>query len=217
MQRSHSIADTHPRATHFTLIEMLVVLAIAGVLMGVAVTAVNYSPGMNSAGRMVMREVYLSRQYAIAKRKYVALLVPDKDLQSSDVASLPRFKNCAIRPVIVTKDSSGKYVFDSLITGADWQYLPAGVQVASLTYPTMCSQTSADSFKFLGVGGNYYNVRAIVFQPNGSLVDPVNPVQIDLGAVVKGASVPTDTAHPTSARLTVNGLTGRVVYETRHH
>jgi len=67
---------------HYTIVELLVVLVIAGLLTGMTVTGIKGAlarQGATGAVRTLAGKVSLAQSFAVSKNRYVALLVPDFD------------------------------------------------------------------------------------------------------------------------------------------
>lgn len=204
----------------FTLVEMLAVLAIIGILFGMVAT-VRFSGKNAEAGvRAIDKALAMSRQYAISRKCYVALLFPDENVTGSPKAPYTRFFNRSMRPCIVNYNS-GTYTFAGWARGTNWVMMPGPSQI---TMPAAADSASdavvavqwAPSLR-RGDGITHYpnvtfadgstyseynDVRGIVFGPAGSLHGVTTDVTI-------AVSVP--NAPPGSDRsATVRWLGGRI-------
>ena len=67
---------------HYTIVELLVVLVIAGLLTGMTVSGIKGAlarQGATAAVRTLANKISLAQSFAVSKNRYVALLVPDYD------------------------------------------------------------------------------------------------------------------------------------------
>ena len=165
----------------FTLIEILVVLLIAGILISISVrglTALTQGEGMNGAVRTISSKLSLARSYAVVKNRYIAMLMPnDNTLTPSPaftanyitdnftaVDALKNYFYTQMRLCYVNYDTSDpsnkKYVFDDWIDGEDWYKLPEGA----------CAYINANPIKVLNItidGTSNLNAPAVIFRPSG--------------------------------------------------
>ena len=133
----------------YTIIELLVVLVIAGLLTGITVSGIKGAlarQGATGAVRTLATKVSLAQSFAVSKNRYVALLVPDYDAVNTALTSPSnpdhdyvietgytdswnsQYSSCFTknRLCYVTKNaSSGDYEFDRWISGYEWQTLPS--------------------------------------------------------------------------------------------
>ncbi len=173
----------------YTLVELLVVVAIAAVILGIATpafTAMMKGGAMTSTTRELAAKIKAARSYAAANNCYVALVFPT----GKDEAKIKTtFNFRTYRPCIVYKDSSDEWEFDSWIDGENWKTMNKGILIAS-------PGTGTDSeFFFQSASGTVKSVtsvknvpverlykasakddegpvtvkRAILFKPNGQL------------------------------------------------
>ena len=168
----------------YTLVELLVVVAIAAVILGIATpafTAMMKGGAMTSTTRELAAKIKATRSYAVTNNCYVALVFPT----GKDEAKIKTtFNFRTYRPCIVYKDSSDEWEFDSWIDGENWKTMNKGILIASPL------ETGTDSeFFFQPASGSgksvpverLYNAsakdddgpvtvkRAILFKPNGQL------------------------------------------------
>ena len=164
----------------FSLIEMTAVLIIVGLLMGAVLGSFNgiaKGGNVDAGARMVSSQLFLARSYAISQRTYVAVLT------NSD--------NTAVSTWLC--DSSK--VCSEPVPNTEWRYLAAGAKV------NFSSSGMTVTGTFSPVGADATN--AIIFKPNGSLMDPSNPT-----IVVKD-----ETQAKNKETLEVNWLTGKVTFQ----
>ena len=196
----------------FTMVEMLFVLGVIAVMIGAALGAINLMgthKGAEGGARMLSRQLFLCRDFAVIKRQRVALLLPqgpqmtDK-LYNNSYGSPATNYGTAVRPCLVTRNGA----FVDWIDKTAWVIMPRGVFIevpGALT--TVVS----------GVPASTANVTAVIFQPNGSLT-----VASDVGASAADAFAvcahdttitPAANGHKQRYRLRVNWLTGRTTFE----
>lgn len=111
----------------FTIIELLLVISIAGVMLSVAVPAFSRmikGSASDIATRELMGKINAARSYAITNETYVALVFPGVSSDSSDFQK--RFGYRAYRVCEVTPKEAG-YRFLRWIPGENWQYFPNGI------------------------------------------------------------------------------------------
>jgi len=152
----------------FTLIEMLVVIAIIGALLAVAIPSFNTLSGqsMKQAVGPLMSTMRLARQYAITKRQYVWVVFPGTNFPSYTGSEV----NMALRSyAVLAGDANGPTAYVS-----EWKYLPDGV-----TFDTrikgkkwnILDSYSADAktayYPFPSEGDERRRIPAILFKPNG--------------------------------------------------
>lgn len=200
------------RSNRFTLIELLTVLAIVAVLMGMTVGLVSNTGGQNAAVRQVSQQIYLARQHAITKREHVAILFPN-DNATGDKAELKDYLGKAIKPVYYESGTAIK----GEIPDTGWMFLPKGQGVSI----TMGAMVTVNNVRPLGGSSDELDdVQTLIFQPNGSLLNPVQNAEIKIRKLGDDDKINTGAikGNETSiATLTVNGLTGRVtISESRH-
>lgn len=174
----------------YTLVELLVVVAIAAVILGIATpafTAMMKGGAMTSTTRELAAKIKAARSYAVTNNCYVALVFPT----GKDEAKIKTtFNFRTYRPCIVYKDSSDEWEFDSWIDGENWKTMNKGILIASPSgtgtdsefffQPASGSAKSVTSVKNVPVE-RLYNAsakdddgpvtvkRAILFKPNGQL------------------------------------------------
>lgn len=115
------------KKSHFTIIELLLVISIAGVMLSVAVPAFSRMIKGSASGiavRELMGKINAARSYAISNGTYVALVFPGDSGDNSDFQK--RFGYRAYRVCEVAPDGTG-YRFLRWIPGENWQYFPGGI------------------------------------------------------------------------------------------
>lgn len=114
------------KKSHFTIIELLLVISIAGVMLSVAVPAFSRMIKGSASGiavRELMGKINAARSYAISNGTYVALVFPGTS-ETSDFQK--RFGYRSYRVCEVAPDGTG-YRFLRWIPGENWQYFPNGI------------------------------------------------------------------------------------------
>lgn len=124
----------HIRNTgYYTLIEILLVVGIMVILMSIATPSfVKTLRGQGSefAARSIATKLNLARSYAISKRQYVALLMPQAGYPTAS-APLNKYIHSAYRTCIVEKNDTS-YYFQQWIQGENWEFLPEGVAIVEV-------------------------------------------------------------------------------------
>lgn len=133
---------------HYTIVELLVVLVIAGLLTGMTVSGIKGAlarQGATGAVRTLANKVSLAQSFAVSRNRYVALIVPDYDQvvinpdEGYDISDKTtkdvdnnldlwnNFSSCFVknRLCYVTKETDGTYKFDRWVDGYEWQTLPS--------------------------------------------------------------------------------------------
>lgn len=110
---------------NFTLIEMLLVIAVAAILMGITVPAFSaMSEGRlrNQAAAQVSAQLSLARTYSVTNNCFTAVVMPLAD-ELGETATLA---NGVTRIAVVYKDGD-KYKFVKWAEDSNWDPLPSGV------------------------------------------------------------------------------------------
>lgn len=182
---------------HYTIIELLVVLVIAGLLTGMTVSGLKGAlarQGAAGAVRTLANKISLAQSFAVSKNRHVALLIPDYDGIQSELNGNKydynvvdksegtsywngKYLSCfrKNRMCYVIKDTSvspTEYKFDRWVDGYEWQTLPQKT-VAFIT-----SESAIDSSKPVQVkevpdptDGDPETSSALIFKPSGALVN----------------------------------------------
>ena len=209
----------------FTLIEILMVLLIAGILLAVSMAGLGRMLGRQGASgavRTLSAQLALARSYAVVKNSYVALLLPDDNTtySSFNANNLSSYCYTKSRLCLVTNfdstttPSSAK--FAGWIDGNEWQTMPSGVCSQFDTVPP-----SSAPFQVTGIDGNAaLSSTAIVFTTNGTVAGGNNiGMSIFMGKYVTpgpnaGNLVLTNKSGKNNDwNITVNPFTGRATYE----
>ena len=125
------------RVSGFTLVELLVVIAIMIIIMGFSVpmfSKISFGNAVDGASRMISSQLSLARAEAIAKRQYIAIVMPGKDFdQPADGKTTDEYHFRAFRAAIVEEDDDNDdntYNFKAWFPGTEWSFLPKGAVIA---------------------------------------------------------------------------------------
>lgn len=184
-----------PRAPGFSLVELLVVVAIMGLLAGTAAISLRglRSPALASAANEVASALKLARQQAISSRKRSIVLFP---IATNALLTNNAFRCYAIFEEVSPGDvsSDGTVTNDATSTQArlvprtDWRILPEGVvfcNLATSDYRTINEEPFGDGFQLgvptarstrlpgISVGSRWryfcsFTNNALVIRPDGS-------------------------------------------------
>ena len=127
------------KVSGFTLVELLVVIAIMIIIMGFSVplfSKLSFGNAVDGASRMISSQLSLARAEAVAKRQYIAIIMPGKDFkQPSDGETTDEYKFRSFRAAIVEDDGDGDdntYNFKEWFPGTEWGFLPKGSVIAEV-------------------------------------------------------------------------------------
>ena len=190
------------KKSHFTIIELLLVISIAGVMLSVAVPAFSRMIKGSASGiavRELMGKINAARSYAISNGTYVALVFPGDSGDNPDFQK--RFGYRSYRVCEVAPDGTG-YRFLRWIPGENWQYFPNGILFGYGTgaeYPVKAKnddEKTADgtanihsaSALSCNIGGRSYSesgkteniANYLVFRPDGMTDQFPNPILLRL-------------------------------------
>ncbi|HBC88037.1 MAG TPA: hypothetical protein DCZ94_13895 [Lentisphaeria bacterium] len=120
--------------SEFSLIEILVVIGILVILM--SITAPEFArlirgQGAEFAARTLSTKLNLARSYAISKRQYVAILMPQCSGKPAATSFPDSHFHNSYRACIVAKNGSN-YYFQQWIQGETWELLPEGVAIVEV-------------------------------------------------------------------------------------
>lgn len=167
---------------HYTLVEILVVIALMAILMGIGSAGLNgitTKRGVRGGVSMISSQVSLARSVAVAKNHYVALLLPAPDAEQNPENSTSKLKEKffkSMRLCYVTSD----FVFLNWVDDHYWVDLPSKV-CANFVNGADKADTSNPQEKYevaiiRDVPDDPDNINSkdncfgIVFHPSGSLV-----------------------------------------------
>lgn len=242
--RSFSRSCREPKGNRcpFTLLEMIVVLVIAAILTIIAAPAflkIATASGVKVAAKALGSQVNLTRQHALARRRYVALILPGP--RESACGIDPRYYYTCYRQAYVTRSGS-TYTFSAWVERTNWQFLPKGVSIMEadgdiginqigstgvftrLPADNAYSKVNAVDFRDLGGNDSVDGVRAVIFSPAGKLKGDSRFISV--GEALKTGStwtiknpvpagdVPTNESCANQLTLEINRYTGGIRYKT---
>ena len=234
------------RNKNFTLVELLAVIAIVSLLTFIALpsfTKMLKGHGAELAGRTLTTKLNMSRSYAISKRKYVALLMPQVGNPSG--ANIPsKYLNCSYRTCIVEKNNTdNKYYFHSWIPGEAWEFLPTGTAILEVdedngvnlsgtqlapangtittVSPAPLPGTSPNrgvNCTDIGGSSSVTNFAAVIFKPTGGLADGGSKY-IEIGEAIYSPGtlslILTNKGNLSYVSVSIDNNTGRICFENR--
>jgi prepilin-type N-terminal cleavage/methylation domain-containing protein len=157
----------------FTLVELLVVIAVMLILLVMAVPAFNgigRGTALNGAGNSVSNLVYLARQNSLAKNALTAVILPGASGTDAD------FHAFALYEAVPHADGTPITTADWKPLGA-WQTLPVSVIVE----PDLCTFTKSSSSMTPAFPAFTYHAAPVtayayvVFLPSGEILGSVAP------------------------------------------
>jgi len=197
------------RRAHFSLVELLVVMAIMAILMAVVVPAFkSFGGGVSGASRMVGSQLRLARQYAIAHRKRIAVLMPGLN-QGPAENRYVAFRACQV-------DNQSPPNFIAWITGTKWEFLPTGSVIAEADQDSGMQSPPNDGTSTLVTGVDGFSAgvscRAVVFKPTGATAGGAQRFVTVANGFVSNGSLTIKNAQD-YVDIKVDQYTGRVSYE----
>jgi prepilin-type N-terminal cleavage/methylation domain-containing protein len=202
------------RARGFTLVEMLVVLAVAGVLGAIALPAmISQRRLMRSIGvtREIMTQLRYARQLAMSERKAFTFSYDDltKQIRIIDHNNLRTDPNSgkAVLSLANYPDTAGRTVVSTLSLGQ------GGLVSSDIIYgippglPTSASLPLTDGVSMTALVNNQLN---ITFQRDGSVINAIGAVS-DRNPQDQALFIYNDKARAaTASAISVLGASGRV-------
>jgi Tfp pilus assembly protein FimT len=192
------------------MIEVLVVIGLMVVLMMMTTPAFEkmaVGSGVDGASRMVTAELRLARQYAIARRMYVAVVFPRTEAFSAD-SCYTGLRACA------AETSAGPFAW---VPNSNWEFLPAGSIVAEADDDAGTASPPSDTNPVQvnvdtdGDGAaDVNNVRAIVFKPTGALAGTTGTVYVTLAEGFYNNPTATIRNDKNTVDVETNPFTGRI-------
>lgn len=119
------------RRKPFTVIELMVAIAIMGIIMSMTLPSISRmmsGGGVASGASSVAGQVRFARAFALSKRQYVALVIPDSQSLGEGNDNILR----CTRPAIVTRtrnSASAPFEFLSWVEDHSWNFMPTKVYV----------------------------------------------------------------------------------------
>ena len=134
------------KSSAFSLVELLVVMAIIGMMVGLSAMAVQgmRAPAVQHAADQVMSGLSLARQIAITKNTHAALLIADKT--SAGFPTNGPYRHWSV--VYSNRGTSGNWTI-----AKDWEELPNGAVFSELL-------TSSGSTMYNPITKNPFNISA---------------------------------------------------------
>ncbi len=208
----------------YTLVELLVVLAIVGVLLGIGMPAfqkIAVGNKVDTTARNLGGVLSLARSQAIVKNCYMAVLIPDEKYPDSNFQNTSyackKFRICKVE--YDSSSSTTPYKFKSWYKGAGWKEAEVGTAVY-IADPQ--NSSSSDCVKTVEIDStNYTAVNAIIFKPYGGVALNDFEIKVVQGEYSSGASANSDadnhkivlTNTDNSKTIKVNMFTGKISYE----
>lgn len=172
---------------NFTLIEMLLVIAVAAILMGITVPAFSaMSEGRlrNQAAAQVSAQLSLARTYSVTNNCFTAVVMP----LASELGNSATLANGVTRIAVIYKDGAN-YNFVKWAEDSNWDPLPAGVLFGEKNgdYAINGSTAAFNAVNNVPCGSiipdsdgkpqedNEEEItisRAVIFKPNGQVLMP---------------------------------------------
>ncbi|HBC85407.1 MAG TPA: hypothetical protein DCZ94_00480 [Lentisphaeria bacterium] len=140
MRRTKSVATACQLGRRFTLVEILIVVAIMGILMFIGLPAFEKlvkGTGAELASRNVASKIGMARSYAITTRQYVAVLMPTDEALGSGTNKLPNdyiykgLKLCVVS-ANYTSGTPNTFTFKRWVPSEKWDFLPTGTSIIGL-------------------------------------------------------------------------------------
>lgn len=128
------------KKSHYTLVELLVVVALAAILFGIGLPAFNVltkGNAMTSSINDIAGKIKATRAYAVANNCYTAIIFPDANDSGWNTSLAPwqqKLSNQSCRSCIVyPRDNEGRWIFDSWIDGENWLQFGKGIILSRTT------------------------------------------------------------------------------------
>ncbi len=156
------------RGRKFTIVELLIVVAIMGMILGIALPAfakLMAGGGVSSGASSVASQLRYCRSYALSKRQYVAFIAPDdRSLNKTNNNAFRCFRAARVKKP--RGGSSGDFEFVGWLEDSSWSFLTEGVY---LEYGTNTAPVVKVDLEALG-GRRQGDSLAVVFSPSGKPV-----------------------------------------------
>ena len=222
-----------PHRHHFSLVELIVVVTIAAAIMVLALPSFSSmvtGAGVKSGSRNAATLFALARQYAMAKREHVAVIMPGPE-ESHGLRPEDAFR--VMRLAYVDYDGTD-LDFNSWVEDSAWLFMPKGTAIMeadadvgiqdTITHqkiPEENNMTEVDGVNLAGpLAGNASvdDVRAIVFTPTGKIrgeslyVTIGEAIYTGYWSIVNPAATTTNKSSSNQWTLELNRFTGTVTF-----
>ena len=168
---------------HYTLVELLVTMAIIGVLLSIGMPAfekIAKGNKVTAATNNLGGAFGLARSQAILTRKYVAIVLPTANLTPNHL--FKSYRLCYIKTP--SNSSATTFEFDSWLGDNAWKFFPDGVIIAdadqtagyqTAAWPKNLSQINNVDCSDLGQGTK--TLYGVIFTPYGNIT-PLNDLYV---------------------------------------
>ena len=141
------------RVSGFTLVELLVVIAIMVIIMGFSVpmfSKISFGNAVDGSSRMISSQLSLARAEAVAKRQYIAIVMPGEKFKQPSGDANGDYHFRSFRAAIVEEGSDSKtFDFVKWFPGTEWGFLPNGAAIAEVDGDAVTTSSSATGFECL--------------------------------------------------------------------
>ena len=141
------------RVSGFTLVELLVVIAIMIIIMGFSVpmfSKISFGNAVDGSSRMISSQLSLARAEAVAKRQYIAIVMPGEKFKQPSDDSNGDYHFRSFRAAIVEEtDESKEFDFVKWFPGTEWGFLPNGAAIAEADGDGVTTSSSATGVECL--------------------------------------------------------------------
>jgi len=161
------------RRKPFTVIELMVAIAIMGIVMAMtlpALTTLMSGGGVSSGAAAVAGQMRFARAYALSKRQYVALIIPDNESLDSDNNNILR---CSRLAVVTRSGTSANSPFEFLnwVEDHSWNIMPSKVYLeVDASQQNITPEVIGVDVEGLG-GSDSTSCFAVVMAPSGRPVE----------------------------------------------
>lgn len=180
----------------FSMIEMIAVMVVVTIMLVIAgptFTQMTNGNAVEAAVRDVGTSIHLARQQALARRRYVALIMPGPLEDALGISEDDRYTVHRLAYV------NSALEFQGWVENRKWEFLAPGASIMEVDddvgissdgnapdrQPTENSPAQIDNVDLTALGGaaDVDGVRALVFSPAGKLLE--NARYVTIGAALK--------------------------------